>query len=158
MKRDQIIAATAGAAGLALLAPIAAISAMAQDAPATTAPASDTAAPGPDAKAVSDLVTAINAQLATLAPDAKQSDVEAAIIFALDQAQAPNDVVQAALSSIKSTTTDKKVQLALSNVAALKNRLADQGTGGLADSGDAGDTGPQLDTVGGGTSDYTPTT
>jgi hypothetical protein len=165
MKRDRILAATAGAAGLAIIAPGAALSAAAAGetpitqplAPAAqdqTPPADQAAAP--DQAAVDALIKRINDQLATLSPDASQADVEAAIVFALDQAQQPDNVVLAALRAIKATTKDKKVELALTNVTNLRERLANQGTGGLG--GDGGDLGfgPSLNATGGGTSDYTP--
>lgn len=159
MKRERLFAAAAGAAGLALVSSAsglsaAAIDAVAQNEPAKAAPAGEAV----DAAAVAALVEKINAQVAALAADASQADVEAAVLFAIDQAQQPDPVVAAALAEVKANATGK-IQTALANVEKLRGRLA-SGTGGIGGNGADGDLsfGPQLNGSGGGSSNYTPAT
>src|SRR4051812_32478772 len=160
MKRERMIAAAAGAAGLALVSPATGLYAAVADVVATQeAPVNPTAAPSGevDAAAVAALVSSINAQVAALPADASQADMEAAVLFAIDQAQQPDAVVSAALAQVKAAAQGKLLA-ALTNVEKLRGRLA--GTGGIGGNGngDDGDLsfGPQLGGTGGGSTDYTP--
>lgn len=158
MKNDRIIAFAAGAAGLVIAgsATSVAIAALAQEA---EAPATQAATPPVvDAAAVTALVEQINARLAELPADAKTADIEAQILFAIDQAQAPADVVAAALAQVTANNSNAVVLAALQNVKALQGRLASGtgGTGGLNDNSGL-EFGPSINGSGGGSTDYTPT-
>jgi hypothetical protein len=110
----------------------------------------------PDAAAVAALVQSINAAVAALPADAKGEDIEAAIVFAVDQASQPENVVMAALQQVAATTTSPAVKAAVNNVIALRQRMNGQeGTGSIASNGDGLSFGPSLG-VGGGSTDYTP--
>jgi len=161
MKKDHIAAFAAGVAGLAFAGSAAnvAVAALAQD--AQPAPSGGATAAVVDAAAVAALVEQINARLAALPADATAADIEAQILFAIDQAQVPADVAAAALAQLSADNPNAAVLTALQNVKALQGRLA-SGTGGIGTGaiGDSGDLsfGPSVNGSGGGSTDYTPVT
>jgi hypothetical protein len=125
----------------------------AQQQTATIQPASLTA---PDAAAIAALTETVNAGIAALPADASAEDIEAAILFAIDQSGQPASVVSAVLDGLVDSNGNATVVRAASNVRALRARLAGtggEGTGSIATTSSGLSFGPSLG-VGGGTSDY----
>lgn len=111
-------------------------------------------ASAPDPAAIEIVAAAIRAALAALPEGASPEDVEAAIVFAVDQTEAAPEVAIAALAKVEAETDNPVLLAALGNVRALRNRLARRGTGSIPGSAGGGlAIGPIL-TTGGGTSDY----
>lgn len=110
-----------------------------------------------DPAAVTALLDSIKSALMGLAPDAAQQDVEAAIVFALDQSQQPPKVILAALTGFQAVKPQSAVvSKAVASVLRARRRLAGLGTGSLADDGATfgpGE-GPAV-VLGGGSSNYT---
>jgi|GEM_PF-4411666 len=114
------------------------------------------ASTAPDPAKVQALLDAINAQLAALPENASPEDIEARILFAIDQAQASPEIVAAALSQL-SAAGSSLIQTAAANVQRLQTRLANQGDSGTGAIGALNNAdlsfGPSL-SVGGGTANY----
>lgn len=164
MKGDRFVTLAAGAASLAMTVP--AVGALAGEAQSTVEQPASTDAPAADPASVAALLEQIKARVSALPADASAADIEAQIMFAIDQAQMPADVIAAALAQFQAESSNAAVLAAIGNVQALQGRLASgtggtvnggTGTGGVADSGDL-NWGPSVGGgTGGGSSDYTPT-
>lgn len=121
------------------------------------APRSLGAAPSPDA--VIAMVERFRAAVRSLAPDASQQDIEAALMYAADQSGQPQDVVIAALEQVLRETPTRLAANALEIIIAAQRRSTGRGTGALA--GEEAldlygeDTGPPVVLGGGVDSDYT---
>jgi len=110
-----------------------------------------------DPAAVTALLDAMTSALAALGPDAAQQDVEAALVFAIDQSQQPPGVVLAALAQLQAVKPQSATNgKAIASVLQARRRLAGQGTGSLADDGAIfGPNGGLSVVVAGGSSNYT---
>jgi hypothetical protein len=123
----------------------------------TSVPGGAGSASNIDPAAVTALLESVKAALAALAPDAAQQDIEAAIVFTVDQSQQPPEVILAALAELQAVKPQSAItRKAVASVLQARRRLAGQGTGSLADDGaifGAGE-GPAV-VLAGGSSNYT---
>ena len=110
-----------------------------------------------DPAAVATLLDSMKAALAGLAPDAAQQDIEAALVFAIDQSQQPPAVVLAALAQLQAVKPQSATNgKAILTVLQARRRLAGQGTGSLAEDGAIfGPSDGLTVVVAGGSSNYT---
>lgn len=95
-----------------------------------------TPASAPDLAAVAAMTQVILKTIEAQPETATSDDIEAAIVYAMDQTQMPAVVSVAALDAIDTTYMPKKVQVAIDNLRKARRRLAGlRGTGGLAAGG-----------------------
>ncbi|USI72476.1 hypothetical protein [Sphingomonas morindae] len=130
--------------------------------PAQITGAAPAFAPGPgfvadqgpaDPAAVAALRESINRAIAGVPADASQTDIEAALVFAIDQANQPMSVVLAALEPVDGQTLSASAEAALRAIRATRGRLA-RGTGAIAGGPDISVAfGPDY-AIDGGASDY----
>lgn len=124
---------------------------------ATPAASAGKSAQQPTGDRVTAIATKIRAELAGLKSDASSEDMEAAIVFALGQADDSLDDMNAALDVINAGASPA-LQTAVKNVRlALAKKKLKPGTGATGSNGNnngSGFTSPVVN-VGGGTSNYT---
>jgi hypothetical protein len=116
------------------------------------APATSTVA---DAAQATTIATSIRNAILAAPTTATQGDLEAQIVFAIDQAGAPVDLALRALAAVDRTGLSDPALAALANVTANRSRLARVGTGAIAGGPSTPVAFDSAYSLGGGSSDYT---
>lgn len=100
---------------------------------AAAMPGGEVTAGAPDPALVNGLASSLEAALAKLSATASRADIEAAIVYTLDQSQQPVDVQLAALAGLKKAKLTR--QVAAVRDAVSKQRGSARGTGATGGTG-----------------------
>lgn len=107
-----------------------------------------------DPAQVASIASAIRNSIVAMPANALQADIEAGIVFSIDQVDPSLDVALAALGAVDRTGFSDAANSAVDAVLANRSRLASRGTGAIAGGGDVGLAFDTSYSVGGGSSDY----